>query len=382
MTVADTKQLSQFLEAFLQPWFSAIADPEEAQTRVLNTLLQGYAKTQYGVQHGAAFIETINDYRHAFPIMTYDDYKPLIQCVMAGDMEMVLYEEPVAWAITRGTTRDESKFIPMTPTDIATRVSAGRAVINHAVSNNKYDVFDGINLNLNFPSVIGAVRAGDKELEYGYSSGIYLKHVSASTPIHSVPAQEEIDELGGTNALSDWHARFELAYEKCKDENVTLVGGVAQTAIAFGKYLRRVHGKYPKDMWNVQLMTLGSIAGINTRYAPALHAFYGPVVIREIYGATEGMFGQQKDEYRAWVPNYDLFFFEVQTRSGIKMLHEMKPGEIGSLVVSTSVFPRYKIGDLIRAFKSPYFRCIGRERWWTPLDYFWGEVMTLNLDRL
>jgi hypothetical protein len=46
------------------------------------------------------------------------------------------------------------------------------------------------------------------------------------------------------------------------------------------------------------------------------------------------------------------------------------------------VLPRYKIGDLIRAFRPPYFRCIGRERWWTPLDYFWGELMTLNLDRL
>jgi len=37
------------------------------------------------------------------------------------------------------------------------------------------------------------------------------------------------------------------------------------------------------------------------------------VVIREIYGATEGIFGQQLDEKRAWVPNYDLFFFENET---------------------------------------------------------------------
>jgi len=60
----------------------------------------------------------------------------------------------------------------------------------------------------------------------------------------------------------------------------------------------------------------------------------------------------------------------------------MKPGETGSLVVSTPVFPRYKIGDLIRAFRTPYFRCIGRDRWWTPLDYVWGELMSLNLGRL
>jgi hypothetical protein len=94
------------------------------------------------------------------------------------------------------------------------------------------------------------------------------------------------------------------------------------------------------------------------------------------------MFGQQLDEKRAWVPNYDMFFFEVQTRTGIKLLHEMRPGETGSLVVSTPVLPRYRIGDTILALKPPYFRCIGREKWWTTLRYAWDEAMTLNLGRL
>jgi phenylacetate-coenzyme A ligase PaaK-like adenylate-forming protein len=129
-------------------------------------------------------------------------------------------------------------------------------------------------------------------------------------------------------------------------------------------------------------MTLGSVPGINTKYQPALNALYGPAVIREIYGATEGMFGQQRDEKRAWTPNYDLFFFEVHTRDGMKMLHEMKPGEMGSLVVSTAILARYRIGDLILALKPPYFRCIGRDEWWTPLQYGWEEFTTLNLGRL
>jgi len=209
-----------------------------------------------------------------------------------------------------------------------------------------------------------------------------LKHVSASTPIRSVPTQDEIDALGGGKTIRDWEARFELAYQKCKDQNVTLMGGVSPTAIRFARYLRRAHGVYPKDLWKVQIMTLGSEPGINTRREPALRALYGRVAIREIYGATEGMLGQQRDERRAWVPNYDLFFMEVQTRSGIKMMHEMRPGEMGSLIVSTPVLPRYRIGDLIRAFRPPYFRCIGRERWWTPLRYAWDEFITLNLGRL
>ena len=382
MNDMDPQAASQLLNALLQPWHDAVSDPATAQREVLQNLLQGYAQTGYGQQHDAAGIKTMDDYRRAFPVITYEEVKPLIQRVMAGEVSLLLTEEPVGWAITRGTTHGESKFIPMTPTDLRMRISAGRAMMNYVAAAGRYDLFQGVNLNLNFPSVVGTVQVGERDVEYGYSSGIYTKHVSAFTPIRSAPTQDEIDALGGGKTIRDWEARFELAYLKCKDENVTLVGGVAPTAISFARYLRRAHGVYPKDLWHTQIMTLGSVPGINTHYQPALTALYGPVAIREIYGATEGMFGQQRDERRAWVPNYDLYLFEAETRSGIKLLHELRPGEMGSLIVSTPILARYKIGDLILAFQSPYFRCIGRDRWWTRLRYAWGELMTFNLGQL
>jgi hypothetical protein len=298
---------------------------------------------------------------------------------MAGETDLLLYEPPVGWAITRGTTKGESKFIPMTATDLKMRVSAGRALVNHVLRCQAYDIFQGVNLNLNFPSVVGSLQVGDREVEYGYSSGIYVKHVSRGMPLRSLPEQDEIDALGGGKTIRDWERRFELAYQRCKDEQVTLVGGVAPTAIAFGRYLRKAHRVYPKDLWHVRLMTLGSVPGINTRYVSALRAMYGAVDVLEIYGATEGMFGQQKDERRAWVPNYDLFFFEVETKRGLIMLHEMRPGERGSLIVSTPILPRYRIGDLILAFDKPYFRCIGRDHPLTLPRYYWDRLVRLDL---
>jgi hypothetical protein len=372
----------QMLQGMLGPWHAAVADPASAQQAVLAQLLPRYARTQYGAERDAEHISDLQGYRAAFPVMAYDDYKPLIDRVMAGEIELLLDEEPIGWAITRGTTAGESKFIPMTPTDMQLRVSAGRATMNYVMESKRFDLFAGVNLNLNFPSEIGTVRMGDRELSYGYSSGIYTRYVSTRTPIRSMPTQEAIDALGGGKSQADWEARFELAYQACKEENVTLVGGVATTAILFGRFLHRAHGVYPKDLWQTQIMTLGSVPGINTRHVPALRALYGSVVIREIYGATEGLFGQQRDEKKAWVPNYDQFLFEVETRSGIKLLHEMRPGELGGLVVSTPILARYRIGDLILAMQPPYFRCIGRERWWTPLRYAWDELSTFNLGRL
>lgn len=382
MDKAIPSGVSNILEALLKPWYDALVDPAAAQQKVLRRLLTDYARTGLGRQHGASHIASVEEYRRGFPPRTYEEYKPYLDRVMAGEVEVLLSEEPLGWAITRGTTKGESKFIPMTPTDIRQRISAGRAMMNYVHHSGRIELFEGVNINLNFPSVVGVIDVNGESVEYGYSSGIYARHVATFTPIKSVPSQEEIDELGGGKTLSVWERRFDLALEKCRSKNVTLVGGVCQTTIEFARYLRRRHGFYPKDLWDPQIMTLGSTPGINTRYRPTLHALFGRAIIREIYGATEGIFGQQLDKKRAWSPNYDLFFFEVETRSGIKMLHEMGYGELGRLIVSTPTLPRYRMGDVILAFRPPYFRCIGRAEWWTPLRYAWGELTTLNLNRL
>jgi hypothetical protein len=379
MNQADPQAI---IQQQLGPWQQALQNPAAAQQRVLENLLSIYTQSEYGRDHDAANITDIEAYRQAFPPATYEQFKPLLEKVMAGDITVLLSEEPIGWAITRGTTKGESKFIPMTPTDMQMRVSAGRAVMKYVLDSSRFDVFQGVNLNLNFPARVGTIKAGDREVEYGYSSGIYTRFVSERTPIRSTPTQDEIDALGGGKTQKDWESRFDLALEKCKDQNVTLVGGVATTALTFGRYLKRAHGIYPKDLWKTQIMTLGSVAGINLQYQPALRALYGDVAIREIYGATEGMFGQQMDAKRAWIPNYDLFLFEVETRAGVKMLHEMRAGEQGSLVVSTPVLPRYRIGDRILAVQPPYYRCIGRDQWWTPLRYYWNEFNTFNFGRL
>jgi hypothetical protein len=382
MVAKNPQEANQMVTAMLAPWHAAVADPTRAQEGLLQNLLKIYAQTEYGRKYGAGKVGSLVDYRKVFPVVDYEGYKPLISRVMGGEVNLLLNEPPVGWAITRGTTKGESKFIPITPSILRMQVTAGRAMLNFVATTQRFDLFAGVNLNLNFPSQVGTVKVGEREVEYGYSSGIYTRHVSKSTPIRSVPSQEEIDALGGGKTIRDWEKRFEQAYQKCKGENVTLVGGVVSTAIHFARFLHREHKVYPKDLWKTQIMTLGSQPGINTHYAEVLNAQYGAVTIREIYGATEGMFGQQRDAKRAWVPNYDIYFLEVETRSGIKMLHEMKPGEMGSLVVSTPVLARYKIGDLILAFESPYFRCIGRDQWWTPLRYGWDELVTLNLGRI
>jgi len=382
-TADGMAQMEAILRAGVQDWYDSLDDPAAAQEKVLHRLLKGYARTKDGKAHGANQIDTIEAYRRAFPARTYDDYRPLLDKVYTGDLETLLYEEPVGIAMTRGTTSDRPKMIPMTPDDLKSRPAASRAVLNHVLQSKQFDILTGVNLNLGFPSRMRSMTVGEKEIDVGYSSGIYIRHVSSKTMIKSIPTMQEIDALGGDQGRSAWDRRFELAYQSAKDENVTILGGVVNVFLKFGKYLHQNYGLRPKDVWQPRVMTLGSAPGINRKWAPALHANWGSqAAIREIYGATEGMFGQQLDENRAWSPNYDLFFLEVEVNGKVKMLHEMRPGETGSLIASTVVLPRYKILDLIRAYRPPYFRCIGRDMRWTRLRDWWQEIVYLDFGRL
>ncbi len=68
-------------------------------------------------------------------------------------------------------------------------------------------------------------------------------------------------------------------------------------------------------------------------------------------------------------PNYDKYVLEVDTGHGVKMLHDLKRGEWGKLIVSSCMFPRYDIGDLIEAAGKNYFRVVGRRNALTLLEH-------------
>jgi hypothetical protein len=383
----DTRE---FIELFVEMWCQGLQDPARTQADTLRWLLEGYARTAYGEQHGAKDLlvlpddppQTFEDFRRAFPITTYDDISPWIDRVTAGDVKALLPEPPIAWAMTRGTTRNVPKRIPITDTDLGVRVAAARGLLNHLLRTDQLDALQGYSLNLNYPSVVGTMEVAGEATTYGYSSGIYVRHAAEATPAKILPAQEDIDALGGANTREAWEQRFEMIYQTTKAAPIKMCAGVCPSIIEFGRFVQRRHKVLPKDLWDMRVIAATSVPGIHTRYKPALRALYDPADIVEMYIATEGTFAQQQDDRELLVPNYDLYVFEAEVRAGrVKMLHEMHPGEYGSLIVSTPVLPRYRIGDILRAFDPPYFRCIGREGRWAKLHYWVGGLINLDFGR-
>ena len=61
------------------------------------------------------------------------------------------------------------------------------------------------------------------------------------------------------------------------------------------------------------------------------------------------------------------------------MLHELRPNEWGSLVISTSMLPRYDIGDLAEALGKGYFRVFGRDRLGTRIEHQMFNMLAVRL---
>jgi len=358
-----------FLKTLVNPWYQALQNPIEAQNQALRNLIKHYRKTEYGKQHFIDDVKSIADFQQSFPKINYEKLQPYLRRIKEGNYHAMLSEPPICWVMTRGST-GASKILPATKTHLEQIFSCGaRALVNYALRKKDFTLLTGKILNLNFPSTVATMEKNGKTVTYGYSSGTYAKLNPMLNQVSLLPKQEEIDALGPGITKSDWKRRFELVYQKALHQNVTAAMGVTPVILSFAKYVARKHRKKPKELWQLKALFCTSVRKIQFKYAPKLQSYYGEVPVVEMYTATEGVYGQQLDDLPYICPNYDTYLFEVETGKGIKMLHELKRGEWGRLIVSSCLFPRYDIGDMIEAMGKNYFRVFGRATTLTILEH-------------
>ncbi len=357
------------IHGIVSPWYESVQNTKETQEAVLRKLAEGYRKSRYGKSHLSSQVQTIDEFRSSFPIVKYGDLNPFLIEVQRGDYSALLPEPVVCWVMTRGST-GPSKVLPATKTHLEQIFGCGaRALANHVLRKRDFTLLAGNVLNLNFPSYVHGMTVNGKEMKYGYSSGTYARLNPVLNRLSLMPRQEDIDALGSGITISDWEKRFELAYQSALHANVTAAMGVTPVILSFARYMKRKHDKMPKELWNVHALFCTSVRKIQYKYGPMLRKYFGAVPLVEIYSATEGVFAQQMDDLPYVTPNYDTYLFEVQRGQETIMLHELERGEWGRLIVSTTMLPRYDIGDMIESAGNGYFRIFGRDNFLTLLEH-------------
>jgi hypothetical protein len=369
MLQSEEKSSLGIFKPIIGPWYESLKNPQEAQREALSKLLKEYQKTRYGESHGASEIMEIGDYKKNFPALEYVRLRPFLVEIKKGKYDVILPEPLACWVMTRGST-GPAKVLPATKTHLEQIFTCGaRGLVNHVLRTNDFELLDGRILNLNFPSNVHTVVVNGNTMSYGYSSGTYARLNPALDSVSLIPRQEDIDALGAGIRRQDWEKRFELVYQQALSVNVTAAIGVTPVILSFARYVTQKHGKKPRELWNLRALFCTSVRKIQFKYAPVLRKYFGQVPVVEIYSATEGVFAQQLDELPYVTPNYDTYFLEVETGKGTKMLHELKRGEWGRLVVSSCILPRYRIGDMVESAGKNYFRVFGRDKTWTLLEH-------------
>ena len=85
----------------------------ELQQLVLQRLVRTAANTEWGKKHDYASIRTYEDFKKRLPIQTYEEVKPYVTRLRAGEQNL-LWPSEIRWfAKSSGTTNDKSKFLPV-----------------------------------------------------------------------------------------------------------------------------------------------------------------------------------------------------------------------------------------------------------------------------
>ena len=152
---------------------AATRDTQAAQQRKLLEILQRNAETEYGRVHGFAKVRTLEDWRAAAPVITYEHVRAEMDRVVAGEKNVLTAEDPVLFARTSGTT-GSAKYVPVTPACRGTDTKDQMRVWFHHAMKQHPKIFSGKVISLVSPAVEGYTPSG---IPYGSTSGHIYKNM-------------------------------------------------------------------------------------------------------------------------------------------------------------------------------------------------------------
>lgn len=373
---------------------AAASNPEAAQKSLLLSILRQNADTVFGREHGFEKIKTFQDYHNAVPIREFEEFRPYINRIVAGEKSVLTAELPFMFNMTSGTT-GEPKYIPVTET--SDRLASGlmiqwlyRILINHP------QFLSHATVGIVSPAIEGYTPSG---IPYGSVSGrIYQRFPALVRRSYAIPYL--VFELKDYDEKYLAIARMALAREISflSTPNPTTLLRLAEVATAnretiiraihdgvlgleyskqpeivaqlqkrlkpqpqLAKELEKIANKtdalLPKDCWH-HLQNLGCWTGGSVGVqAKKLACYYGNIPIRDLgYLASEARVtlpyqNNTPSGILALTLNYYEFIPEKEidnTEPSILLSHQLELGKRYSILLTTTAgLYRYQINDIV-----------------------------------
>lgn len=365
----------------IQNWISF---PVSAQRNVLQHLVTQAQYTEFGRKYKFSRLFTVKDFKERIPIHQYEDLKPYINRMMAGEQN-ILWNTPINWfAKSSGTTSDKSKFIPISDESLKDIHFKG----SKDVLTNYYKNFPDSDLLTGKSLVVGGshqVSSLDEDIQYGDLSAVLMQNTPfwgqwIRTPELSIAL------------LDEWESKIEKLAQNTIHENVTSLAGVPTWTIILIKRILDISGKKTlKEVWpNLELYMHGGVSF--TPYREQVNKLIGtPINYLEMYNASEGFFAAQNmpdDEGLLLYTDHGIFYEFLPVEEYGKLnaktigLKEVALHKNYALVISTNGgLWRYLLGDTIQFTSLRPFKIKVTGRLKHYMNAFGEEVIVDNADK-
>lgn len=332
-------------------------DPVAAQQRVFASLLKDAANTAFGRDHGFAQIRSFADFAARVPVRDYEELRPYIDRVVAGEENVLWPGKPVYFAKTSGTTSG-AKYIPLTKESMPYHIKAARnAILSyiHETGNSKF--IDGKMIFLQ-----GSPELHEKNgIKLGRLSGIVAHYVPAYLQRNRMPSWK-------TNCIDDWETKVDAIVDETYNEDMRVISGIPSWVQMYFEKLQQKEGRKVGEIFsNFNLFIYG---GVN--FEP-YHAKFENLIGRkvdsiELFPASEGFFAYQDSQTEKGMLllldagifyefiKADEFFTENPRRYTIG---EVQTGINYALIISTNAgLWGYNIGDTVQFTSTKPYRVI------------------------
>ena len=338
----------------VQKWAN---NPIETQEKVFKELISTATSTQFGTDHDFISINSYQDFVKRVPVRDYEDLKPYVDRVVAGEEDILWKGKPIYFAKTSGTTSG-AKYIPITKESMPTHVEAARnAILLYINETGNSSFVDGKMIFLQGSPILEK----QNDIQLGRLSGIVAHYVPKYLQKNRMPSWE-------TNCIEDWETKVNAIVEETLPENMTIISGIPSwVQMYFEKIQEKTGDKVGEVFKNFNLFIFG---GVNYEpYRAKFEKLIGRKVDSiELFPASEGFFAfQDKQNEKGMLLQLksgifyefikaDEFFNENAKRLSIK---DVELGVNYVMIVSTNAgLWAYNVGDTVEFTSIKPYRVI------------------------
>ena len=348
------KLFARFVVNRIQKWAT---NPVETQQKVFQKLISEARETAFGKDHNFSQINSFKDFATQVPIRDYEELKPYVERVVAGEENVLWKGKPLYFAKTSGTTSG-AKYIPLTKESMPHHIEAARnAILCYIHETGNADFVDGKMIFLQ-----GSPEMQEKNgIKTGRLSGIVAHYVPAYLQKNRLPSWE-------TNCIEDWETKVDAIVDETKNENMTVISGIPSWVQMYFERLQKSTGKKVGELFkNFNLFIYG---GVNFEpYRAKFENLIGRKVDSiELFPASEGFFAfqdSQKEKGMLLLLNSGIFYEFVEAASFFDenpkrlTIGEVKLGVNYVMVITTNAgLWGYNLGDTVQFTSTKPYRVI------------------------